>query len=322
MYNDVVIISCSGAEHIDIKSTIPHISKYFKNGEVYVELQEGINDKRVFIIQSFKLPNTHLLELLLTIDAAKRGGAREINIIIPYFPYCRMDKKHRSGVPISAKVVADVISTMNVNRIVTFDLHAEQIQGFFSNKIDFCHVQMGGFFTAHMKERYIDFGMSNWVFCAPDSGSVKRTKELALLSNNQNLCNMIKYRIKDQEVDSMLIIGDVKNKNVVVFDDMIDTGGTLSKAIDILLDEGAENITVMATHGILSEPAYDRLNSLLADVYIANSLPLPNIDYENVVNVLPLRSFIENIIDRIVNHQRLGDLCSKYELTKYDLIST
>lgn len=330
MDNKYSIVSCNGAKHIGLPNTISFISKYFKNGEVYVELKDSVNNHRMFIIQSFSLPNTHLMELLLTVDAAKRSGAKEINVIIPYFPYSRMDKKHRPGVPISAKIVADILSAMNIDRIVTFDLHAEQIQGFFSNNIDFCHVKMGGFFTAHMMQKYVNYGTSDWVFCSPDAGSVKRTKELASLVGNQNLCNMIKYRVKDQEVDSMLIIGDVKEKNVVVFDDMIDTCGTIEKAVDILFNEGAKDVVVMATHGILSKPAFHRLNTITADVYVTDSLPIPTfqefnyqrIYADNILSILPLKPFIETIINRIINYKRLGDLCSCYKLTQEEKKST
>ena len=303
------IIVCSGAKHLGIDSNIEYNHKLFTNGEIFVQTPNGgVNGKDVFIIQSFDLPNTHLMELLITIDACRRSNAENVHVIIPYFPYSRMDKRHYSGSPISAKVVAELLTTMHPTSIVSLDLHADQIQGFFNNNIRFRHVQMGAFFKHELLKKYPTFGDESWVFCSPDSGSVKRTKQFALLSNSQQLCNIIKYREKDQVVDKMMLIGDVNKKNVVIFDDMIDTGGTLHGAKQLLLKYGAKKVIALATHGIFSYPEKVHKNLDNYEIYVTNSMNCKALPVST--EVFSIGAFIYEIIYRISHNLNLGDMNS------------
>jgi len=301
------IIICSGAKHLGIESSVTYNHKLFTNGEIFIQTPNGtVNGKEVFIIQSFDLPNTHLMELLITIDACKRSNAKKVHVIIPYFPYSRMDKRHYSGSPISAKVVAELLSVMHPTSIVSFDLHADQIQGFFKNDIKFRHVQMGAFFKYELSKIYDNFGDDSWVFCSPDSGSVKRTKQFALLSNSQQLCNIIKYREKDQVIDKMMLIGNVENKNIVIFDDMIDTGGTLNGAINLLKSNGANKVISLATHGIFSVKKKVDENLSNHEIYVTNSMSCKNLPLKT--KILPIKNFIYEIIYRIQNNSNLGNM--------------
>jgi len=305
------VIVCNGAKHIGIESTIPYISKYYTNGEVSIQLPNGnVDGHNVSIIQSFDSPNTNLMELMITIDACRRSGAKDINIIIPYFPYSRNDQRHSIGTPISAKVVADMLKSVNPTTIISFDLHASQIQGFFDNTIQFKHVHMGAFFKHHITKLYPTFGDNDWTFVSPDSGAVKRTKNFAMLMDNKNICNIAKYREKDQEVESMILMGDVENKNVCIFDDIIDTGGTINMAIRLLKSYGAEDVIALATHGILSaaNKVHDNLDEY--NIFITNSLK--GSATPTNTTILPIKNFIYDIIYRLDRNMRLGELNSTW----------
>jgi ribose-phosphate pyrophosphokinase len=307
------IIVCNGARHMGIKSTVKYISRLFTSGEVDIQIPNGkIDSKEVFIVQSFQLPNTHLMELMITIDACRRSGAKKIHAILPYFPYSRQDQRHDTGTPISARVVADMLASVNPDSIVSFDLHAPQIQGFFNNKIQFKHVQMGAFFTHNMLNYFENFGDQSWVFVSPDSGALKRTKKFALLSNNKNLCNIIKYREKAQEIESMRLIGDIEGKNAVLFDDMIDTGGTLNNAIKLLYDNGANMVVSLATHPVYSDPEKVKTNLDNHRIFTTDSIDSKT-NPSNAVK-FPLYNLIYDIISRIESGLRLGELNSNVNI--------
>lgn len=311
------IIVCTGAKHIGIETRVDYNITFFKNGEIAVKINSPLRSQSVIIVQSFGLPNTHLMELMLTVDAARRAGAKYVTVIMPYFPYSRMDKKHDAGVPISAKVVCDMLETVNVDRVITLDLHNDAIQGFLSNNIQFDHILCRGFFTFNLRRVYGD--LSDWVFCAPDAGSVKRVKKFAGINGAKEMCVLIKHRAKDSEVESMQMIGDVEGKKVIIADDMCDTGGTLAKAIDMLKDAGAVTVVAATTHGVLSAPSYKVMNDKI--LYVTDTCEVYPIQYGNkwtksgskykkpsTLRVLPIKDFIISIIDRVETNSKLGDL--------------
>ena len=316
MVNNSIIV-CSGAKHIGLKSTIKHNTTFFKNGEILVKIEDTLRNKPVIILQSFNLPNTHLMEVLLTVDAVKRAGAKYVTLILPYFPYSRMDKKHDAGVPISAKVVCDMLSAVNVDRIISFDLHNDAIQGFLSNNIQFDHILCRGFFSYHLRSMFGD--LADWVFCAPDAGSVKRVKKFAAINCAKEMCVLIKHRARDSEVESMQMIGDVTRKKVIIADDMCDTGGTLAKAMDMLFDAGALKVIAVTTHGVLSFPSYHAMSK--KTLFVTDTCNIPEVQYENkwrntgmsyekphTMRVFSIKPFIETIIDRVNNNAKIGDL--------------
>ena len=320
------IIVCKGAEHLGIKSSIWHTSKFFKNGEIFVQLQQCVRGKHVCIIQSFDLPNTHFMELCLTVDAVKRAGAKYITVIAPYFPYCRMDKKHDAGVPISAKVVCDILASVNIDRLVSFDLHNDAIQGFLSNNIQFDHLLLRGFFKHELTKIY--GRLSDWVFCAPDAGSVKRVKKFASICGSSDMCVCIKHRPRDGEVSNIKMIGDVANRNVIIADDMCDTGGTLAKVMDLLNRKGAKTVISVITHGIFSYPSYSVMKDRV--MYVTDSCDIKNIQYKNKytrqvligdkpltkpesIKVLSLKPFLKTLLSKISKNEKIGTLIDNWE---------
>jgi ribose-phosphate pyrophosphokinase len=253
----VKFVVCSGAGQFNLAPTIDCFTKTFTNKEIFVQLNTKkkcslINDD-IFVIQSFADPNNNLMELLLVIDSLKMNDCRSITAVIPYFPYARQDKVHSKGTPISARVVCKVLEAVGVSRIVSFDLHSEQIQGFTS--LPFFHLQMGAFFSKRIKQYFPDFGDHTWKFISADAGSVKRTKKFADLHNSKRLCTINKYRSEDQEVDHMELTGKVNGYNAVIFDDMGDTGGTLSSGYDLLKGLGANRVIAIVTHPVFSVAA-------------------------------------------------------------------
>ena len=319
------IITCSGAEHLGILSTVRHTSKYFKNGEMFVQLHDGVRGKHVCIIQSFDLPNTHFMELCLTVDAVKRAGASYITVIAPYFPYCRMDKKHDAGVPISAKVVCDMLASVNIDRLISFDLHNDAIQGFLSNTIQFDHILLRSFFRDRLRKIYGT--LADWVFCAPDAGSVKRVKKFASICNSTDMCVCIKHRPRAGEIDDIKMIGDVRGRNVLIADDMCDTGGTLANVMDVLENAGASKVIAVITHGVFSYPSYSVMEN--REMYVSNSCVIRPQQYKDKytrevaviskpitmpdsIKVFELKPFLLTLLDRISRNEKIGDLIDNW----------
>jgi ribose-phosphate pyrophosphokinase len=296
------IINCRSGMNYGIPSTIKIENTAHKNKEISVQIKESIRGEDVIVIQSFSNINNDFVELLLTCDAVERAGAASCTVIIPYFPYSRMDKRHRAGHPISARVICDCLRVVGVSRIISFDLHADQIEGFVGRGILFDHVPCTAFMTAKLKEHYID--MSDWVFCSPDAGAVKRTKYMAELNGSNDLCIIVKTRVKDGEVNNMQTIGDVTGRKVVLIDDMIDSGGTLNKAMCMLKEKGANHVIGVATHGIFSEPAKIILKG--QELHVTDSVP--NLGVPIGTSVYHLKPFIEEIINRVSNKERLSSL--------------
>ncbi len=303
------IIVCNGAKHYGIDSTISFESILFKCGEPFVRIKDSIRGKDMTIIQGFSLPNTNLMELMFVIDACRRAGCGVVNVILPLLPFSRQDRKHISGVPISAKVICDMLKVMNINRLITLDLHANQIAGFLPNHIQFDHIQMSAFWEYHLSRSYGD--MREWCFVAPDAGAIKRTNGLSTQCESGNVCFINKVREKAGVVKDMTVIGNVNGKKCVLTDDMIDSGGTITKAVNELYKNGATNVIAVATHGILSGNAYKNLRDI--NVMVSDSCDVKLVSDEgdvipSTMDVIPLKSFLMDICHRIDNNIMLGSL--------------
>ena len=242
----------------------------FSDGEFQPSFEETLRGKKVFIIQSTRPPADVLLELLLMIDAAKRASAKEIIAILPYFGFARQDRKDKPRVPIGAKLIANLITAAGADRVMTMDLHADQIQGFFHIPVD--HLFASTIFIPYIK----NLNLKNLVIASPDIGGSKRANVYAKHLN----CEMVicyKQRKKANVIDKIKIIGDIENKHVVIIDDMIDTAGTISKASELMMQHGALSVRAICTHPILSGKAYENIeNSCLQELVVTDSLPLKN----------------------------------------------
>lgn len=240
----------------------------FSDGEIQPEIKESVRGSFVFIIQSTNAPGDNLLELLMMIDAAKRASADYIAAVIPYFGYARQDRKDRPRVGIGAKLVADLLQAAGAHRVMTMDLHAGQIQGFFDIPVD--HLNSSAVFIPYIQKNK----WTNLCFASPDVGSVKRARLYAQHFNaDMVICD--KYRKKANEIAEMTLIGSVEGKDVVLVDDMVDTGGTLCNAAQIIMDKGAKSVRALCTHPVLSGKAIENIEkSKLSELIVANTLPL------------------------------------------------
>ena len=239
----------------------------FSDGEFAVSYEESIRGRDVFLVQSTFPNSDNLMELLLMIDAAKRASARHINAVIPYFGWARQDRKDKPRVSIGAKLVADLLSCAGVDRVITMDLHADQIQGFFDVPVD--HLYASGVILPYLQS----LKLKDMVIASPDVGGSKRANSYAkYLGCPLVLCN--KTRARANVVESMQIIGDVKDKNVVIIDDMVDTAGTITKAADIMKQAGAKTVRACASHCVMSGPASERVqDSALEEIVFTDSIP-------------------------------------------------
>lgn len=246
----------------------------FSDGELCVDFIDSVRGKRIYILSS---PNTsdEIMKLNLAIDAAKRGAAKEIIAVIPYFPYTRQDKKDQSRGPIGAKVVAEMIEQRGGTSVITYDLHADQIQGFFN--IPVTHIEGKNVFDDYI-HLLLNDSANDIILCGPDAGSGKRVKRMKdqiynRYGINLNYIMLDKTRKEANVVDEMVIIGDVTNKDVIILDDIVDTAGTLCKAAEVLINSGAKSVRAIISHGVLSGPAYNRIdNSMLTELIISDSL--------------------------------------------------
>ena len=239
----------------------------FSDGEFAVSYDQSIRGRDVFLVQSTFPPSDNLMELLLMIDAAKRASAKTINAVIPYFGWARQDRKDKPRVSLGAKLVADLLMAAGIDRVITMDLHADQIQGFFNVPVD--HLYASGVIIPYLQSLKLD----NLVIASPDMGGSKRANTYAkYLGCPLVLCN--KTRARANVVASMQIIGDVKDKNVIIVDDMVDTAGTITKAADIMKEAGAKSVRACASHCVMSGPASQRvMDSALEEIVFTNSIP-------------------------------------------------
>ena len=242
----------------------------FSDGEFSVSYEETVRGRDVFLVQSTFPNSDNLMELLLMIDAAKRASARTINAVIPYFGWARQDRKDKPRVSIGAKLIADLLRGAGINRLITMDLHAVQIQGFFDIPVD--HLYASAVILPYLESLKLD----NLVIASPDVGGSKRANTYAkYLGCPLVLCN--KTRARANEVESMQIIGEVEGKNVVLVDDMVDTAGTIAKAADVMIAAGAKSVRACASHCVMSGPASERVdNSSLEEIVFTDSIPYNN----------------------------------------------
>lgn len=240
----------------------------FSDGEMQPEIRESVRGAYVFFIQSTFAPSDNLLELLLLIDTAKRASAGYITAVIPYYGYARQDRKDKPRVPISAKLIANLLQAAGADRIMTMDFHADQIQGFFDIPVD--HLKSDAIFVPYLRNQ----DMSNVIFASPDVGGVKRARTYAkFFERPLVICD--KYREKANQVKSMTVIGDVKGADVIIVDDLVDTAGTLCKAADVIMEEGARSVRAICTHPVMSGPAYERIaESSLDKLIVSDTIPL------------------------------------------------
>ena len=239
----------------------------FSDGEFAVSYEQSIRGRDVFLVQSTFPTSDNLMELLLMIDAAKRASAKSINAVVPYFGWARQDRKDRPRVSIGAKLVADLLSVAGIDRLITMDLHADQIQGFFNVPVD--HLYASSVLLPYLQS----LKMEEMVIASPDIGGSKRANTYAkYLGVPLVLCN--KTRARANVVSSMQIIGDVKDKNVIIIDDMVDTAGTITMAADIMKQAGAKTVRAIASHCVMSGPASERVeNSTLEEIIFTDSIP-------------------------------------------------
>ncbi len=241
--------------------------QHFADGEFEVSYEESIRGCEVYIVQSTFPNSDNLMELLLMIDAAKRASAKSIIAVMPYFGWARQDRKDKPRVSIAAKLVADLLTAAGVNRVITMDLHADQIQGFFDVPVD--HLYGSSVFIPYIQS----LNLEDMVIATPDVGGAKRANSYAKYLNVPLvLCH--KQRAKANVVATMTVIGDVKGKNVILVDDMVDTAGTITKAADLMMKEGAKSVRALASHAIMSDPASERVDECsLTEMIFTNSIP-------------------------------------------------
>ena len=279
--------------------------KSFADGEVYVEINENIRGNSVFVIQSTSTPaNDNLMELLLCIDALRRSSAKNITAVIPYFGYARQDRKVVPRTSISAKLVSNLITNAGASRIVTVDLHSGQIQGFFDIPVD-------NLFTTPLFTRYIKKNLKNknLICVSPDVGGVQRTRGLAT-KINVDLAIIDKRRLQPGKSQVMRIIGNVQNKECIIVDDIIDSGGTIVNAVDALIREGAKSVYVFVTHAVLSGEAINKIkkskiNKLIITDSIDNTKKIKNVSKIQVLSIAPLMA---EAIKRISNSTSVSSL--------------
>ena len=277
----------------------------FSDGEFAVSYEESIRGRDIFLVQSTFPNSDNLMELLLMIDAAKRASARTINAVIPYFGWARQDRKDKPRVSIGAKLVADLLSVAGIDRLITMDLHvltvdlhAEQIQGFFDVPVD--HLYASGVILPYLQSLKLD----DLVIASPDVGGSKRANTYAkYLGCPLVLCN--KTRARANVVSSMQIIGDVKDKNVVIIDDMVDTAGTITKAADIMKEAGAKTVRACASHCVMSGPASERVqNSSLEEIVFTDSIPYSNRCAK--VKQISVADMFAETIRRVINNESIS----------------
>jgi ribose-phosphate pyrophosphokinase len=277
--------------------------KQFSDGESWVKIEENVRGRDIFVVQSISNPsNDNLMELLLMIDALRRASARRITAVIPYYGYGRQDRKVEPRVPISARLVADLIQAPGPNRVLTMDLHADQIQGFFHIPVD--HL----FFSAVLYDYIKNKEISDLVVVSPDSGGAERARFLGK-KLNANLAIIDKRRPQANESIVMNIIGDVKDKNCLLLDDMIDTAGTICKGAKALLENGAKSVICCATHGVLSGDAVNNLNATdFTEIVLSNTIQIPESKKINNLKTLSVAPIFAEAIQRIHNEESISSL--------------
>ncbi|WP_438823896.1 ribose-phosphate diphosphokinase [Bacillus sp. JJ1566] len=275
----------------------------FSDGEIHINIEESVRGSEVYLVQSTSQPaNEHVMELLIMIDALKRASAKDINVVIPYYGYARQDRKARSREPITAKLIANLLETAGATRVLTMDLHAPQIQGFFDIPVD----QLLG--VPLLAEYFAGKELEDVVVVAPDQGGVVRARKLAS-QLNAPIAFIDKRRPKPNVAQIMNIVGNIEGKNAIIIDDLIDTAGTITIAAKALKEMGAKGVYACCTHPVLSGPAIERIESSpIQELVITNTIQLPEekqIDKITTISVAPL---LVNAVDRIHNEKAVSPL--------------
>ena len=283
MNNDIIVFALTSSieladeicEHLNVERGKIKV-EHFSDGEIIVEPEQSVRGKHVFIVQSTNNPTSStIMEVLIALDACKRASCDEITVVMPYFGYARQDRKARARQPISARLMADLYETAGADRIVTIDLHAPQIQGFF--KIPTDDLSIVSMFGQYYRNKLSNNEITNdIVVVSPDHGGATRARKLADNIPNSTVALIDKRRTKPNEAEAVNLIGDVKNKTAIIVDDLIDTGGSLTSGVDMLFRFGATKVYAACTHGVLSGPAIDRIkNSRIDELVVSNSIALP-----------------------------------------------
>ena len=272
----------------------------FSDGELSPSFDESIRGCDVFLIQSTHQPADALVELLLMVDAARRASVHSVTVVIPYFGYARQDRKDKPRVPIAAKLMANLLTAAGADRLMTIDLHAGQIQGFFDFPVD--HLEGATVFVPYVKS----LNLENLVIASPDVGGATRARNFAkFLNADIVLCD--KYRKRANEIASMQVIGDVTDAHVILLDDLIDTGGTIVKAGQLLLEKGAKSVRAICTHPVMSKDAYERIeNSVLEELVVTDTIPM--LRESPKIKVLTVAELFAKAIGRLRDHESISSL--------------
>ena len=279
------------------------------DGEILVEIGESVRGKDVFIVQSTSNPVTeNLMEILVLADALKRASAREITAVIPYFGYARQDRKAKPRQPITAKLVADLLTVTGIKRVVTIDLHARQIQGFFNIPVD--EMQALPLICRYFKDKHID----DLCIVSPDHGGATRARQMSEYFDCP-IAIIDKRRPKPNVAEVMGIIGDVSGKNCILIDDMIDTGGTICAGVDTLIEKGAKDVYIACTHAVLSHPAVERLqNSKAKEIVITDTIALPEQKKIDKISIVTVAELLAHTIENIENDLPVSDVFKQYNM--------
>jgi ribose-phosphate pyrophosphokinase len=285
------------AAHLNVTIT-PQTAHDFANGEIFVRFEESVRGTDAFVIQSHTNPiNEWVMEQLIMVDALKRASAKRITVVMPFYPYGRQDKKHKGREPISARLIADLFKTAGADRIMTVDLHTAQIMGFFDGPVD--HLLAQNVLADHIKKTY---PTDEITVVSPDSGRVRLAEKWAQQLGDKPIAFIHKTRDPDKPNQAVAnrVVGRVRGRLCVLIDDMIDTGGTIVKATEALLNEGASDVVIASTHGILSNPATERLaNCKAREVVVTNTLPIPPEKRFPTLTVLSIAPLLADAIEQV-----------------------
>ncbi len=294
------------ADELGIRVT-PQTARNFANGEIFVRFEESVRGSDAFVLQSCPAPlNEWVMEALIMIDALKRGSAKRISVILPFYPYARQDKKHRGREPISARLIADLLQTAGADRIITVDLHTDQIQGFFDGPVD--HMHALGQLSEYVRTKY---GTDNIAIVSPDSGRVRVAEKWADALDGAPVAFIHKTRdpLVANQVVAHRVVGEVEGRTCVLIDDMIDTGGTIAGAVSKLKDAGAGDVVIATTHAVFSDPATERLASCGASEVIAtDTLPIPPEKHFPTLTVLSIAPLLAQTIREVFENGSVTSL--------------
>ena len=272
----------------------------FQDGELFVRFDESVRGQTVFLISKINMPYENFFELLMTIDAARRSSAKEVILVIPYLPHSRQERRDGQRTSISSRMVADMIQLMGADRMITLDLHTNAIEGFYKIPVD--PMTSLKLFVDHIRQS----GVLNLCLCSPDFGGIKRVKQYKK-HFNVDMVVINKERLKPNTITKMEIIGDVKGKNVVIIDDLVDTAGTLCKAADIIMEQGALSVKAYCTHGVLSGPAFDNLSQSKLSQLVISDTVVETISHPKI-EILSCAPILASAIENVISNKSLSQI--------------